>query len=269
MAGSIRRVIQSARLRAQGKRELRRLPLDEWAEASLEGWLVRFWLLPPDRWAEAVDLRIEEGELRGTTPRSSFNWEKPFPFETQGAEEAVANAEKWADYERRYQVFWSQSANVPSAPVQPLTAGQVDQIVQEADRAFANFEPNLPPSPGFDRAKEIVRAAYDRSGWQGSALDRWVIDLAEEDRIQGEAACRVWREMIDLRKALQGVLAERDVLAGIDAEEALRVTHVRMFQLRSRLERLERTYRQVAEPMFEKYGRPPFEGEMTSSGPGP
>ncbi len=171
MASGIKKALIRTRLRAQGKRELRRLPLDEWAEPSLDAWLSRFWSLSPNQWAQAVDLRIEEAELRAATPKQSFNWEDaPFPIEVdESLKDSEATSEKWADYEERYRAFWSsqtaraaktdddEEALLQREVVKALTPGQVTHF-EALSRLIQETALPIIETPLFDVSKEFGRA---------------------------------------------------------------------------------------------------------------
>ena len=94
-------------------------------------------------------------------------------------------------------------------------------------------------------------------GWQP-----WLDTLPEEARRGGQRVARLFSAMRALRDDLAEAIAERRTLAGFAPEEARRVLDVRMWSLRSKIQTCDQIYREVAEPLFAKYGRPDF-GEKT------
>jgi len=271
MAGRIKSALIRARLRAQAARELRRLPLDEWAEPSLDGWLIRFKALPPEAWGKAVDLRREEFELRRCTPKRSFNWEASSAFEMEvddRLEDVEIVAARWDDYEERYRAFWSSHlvAAQTTRKVRPLTSAEIADFealstsLQEEFRPLADA-PHV-DSPKFTKAREVIQEAarLANDGVQPSfgIWNIWISSLPEQDRERGSDAYAVWMEMILLRRMLKSVLAERDTLSGISDVEARRVLDIRLLGLRTRIERCDYAYRLFAEPFFTKHGKPPL-----------
>lgn len=68
----------------------------------------------------------------------------------------------------------------------------------------------------------------------------------------------LWLNMLDLRTELREAIAEKKTLLGIHEEGARQVMDVRMFRLRSRIQRCDKAYHQFAEPFLDRYGRPPL-----------
>jgi hypothetical protein len=143
------------RLRKAGKRELLRIPRDEMAIALHEDWVERFWHLPPEAWETAVDLRLEEIQLRGS-----------------------GQDPQWTEFQRRSREFWARHGHPldspeelePSLPPEPPpqeppTAEEIEELQriaeslrsEERDRPVRLTEEYLAAMEKIEQAEGLIK----------------------------------------------------------------------------------------------------------------
>ena len=192
-------------------------------------WLEWFWQLPPEAWIPTLELK------RQNAPHPDEPVRTPPPVRTLSPEDAARRAHE----------------------IDALIQGTFVELSSETQERFESQKSNT--DFVFEKVKRLVYTETQETpvGWQP-----WLDTLPEEARRGGQRVARLFSAMRELRDDLAKAIAEKRTLAGFAPEEARRVLDVRMWSLRSKIQTCDQIYREVAEPLFAKYGRPDF-GEKT------